>query len=145
MLLPLNPTNKFRFKKRTETTLLARLEVSTKSPQLRMQIAPSELFVGYTFSADTISIPLSALPGLTAAEADATTGNGMEVLRQVVDRSYVAIAALAPTARPTKATVAKPNPAIASGAGVSPGTLRQAYALTFDLQPTGLELASESP
>ena len=108
-----------------------------------MQIAPNELFVGYTFSADTISIPLSALPGLTAAEADATTGNGMEVLRQVVDRAQVAIAALAPSARPTKAAITKPNPSIASGVNVVPGTLRQAYSLTFDLQPIGLELAAE--
>lgn len=143
MLLPLNPTSHFCLKKRTETALLARLEVLTKSPQLRMQIAPDELFVGYAFSADTISIPLSALPGLTAAEANATTGNGMEVLRQVVDRAQVAIAALAPSARPTKATVVKPNPSIASGVNVVPGTLRQGYNLTFDLQPVGLELASE--
>jgi hypothetical protein len=68
----------------------------------------------------------------------------MEVIRQIVDRTHVALIALAPTARPTKATVAKPNPAIASGANVTPGTLRQTYALTFDLQPTGLELAPEA-
>ena len=109
-----------------------------------MQIAPDELFDGYSFANNTISIPLAALPGLTAAEADAATGNGMEVLRQIVDASQVAIAGLAPTARPTKGTISKPNPSIANGQNVAPGTLRQTYTLTFDLQPTGLELAAEA-
>jgi hypothetical protein len=111
-----------------------------------MQISPNEIFTGYTFdtTANEIRIPLASLPGLSATEAAATTGNGMEVIRQIVDRTHSAVTALAPTARPTKATVGKPNPSIASGAGVVPGTLRQNYTLSFDLQPTGLELASEA-
>lgn len=121
----------------------AKLKVSRESFRHNMQIAPDELLPGYTFANNTISIPLSALPGLTAAEADATTGNAMEVLRQIVDASQATIAGLAPTARPTKASIAKPNPSIASGQNVAPGTLRQVYTLSFDLQPTGLELASE--
>lgn len=109
-----------------------------------MQIAPDELFAGYSFANNTISIPLAALPGLSSAEADAATGNGMEVLRQIVDASQATIAGLAPTARPTKATITKPNPSIASGSGVAPGTLSQSYTLTFQLQPTGLQLAAEA-
>jgi hypothetical protein len=111
-----------------------------------MQISPIEIFSGYTFdtAANEIRIPLAALPGLSPAEADAATGNGMEVIRQIVDRTHSVVTALAPTARPTKATVAKPNPSIASGANIPPGTLRQTYALAFDLQPTGLELAAEA-
>lgn len=110
-----------------------------------MQISPIEIFAGYTFDAATneIRIPLASLPGLSAIEANADTGNGMEVIRQIVDRTHTALVTLAPTARPTKATVAKPNPAIASGVNVAPGTLRQSYNLSFDLQPTALELASE--
>ncbi|WP_293335944.1 hypothetical protein [Microcoleus sp. CAWBG58] len=108
-----------------------------------MRISPAELFPGYTFESNEIRIPIAALTGLTAAEANATTGNGMEILRQIVDRSHFALAALVPAARPTKATVAKPNPSIASGTNVAPGTLRQSYTLNFDLQPTSLELASE--
>ena len=109
-----------------------------------MQVAPSEIFDGYTSDGTTITIPLAALPGLTAAEANATTGNVMEVSRQIVDRLHSGITALVPTARPTKAAVTKQNPSIATGATVSPGTLRQAYTLTFDLTPTALELASEA-
>lgn len=110
-----------------------------------MQISPIEIFAGYTFDTATneIRIPLASLPGLSPTEANASTGNGMEVIRQIVDRTHVALTALAPTARPTKAAVTKPNPAIASGVNVAPGTLRQSYNLSFDLQPTALELASE--
>lgn len=110
-----------------------------------MQIAPNEIFAGYTFdtAAGEIRIPLTSLPGLSGAEANATTGNGMEVIRQIVDRTHSALTALAPTARPTKATVTKPNPSIASGLNVAPGTLRQSYNLAFDLMPVALELASE--
>lgn len=110
-----------------------------------MQISPIEIFAGYTFDtvANEIRIPIASLPGLSPAEANASTGNGMEVIRQIVDRAHRQLAALAPAARPTKATVTKPNPAIASGVNVTPGTLRQSYNLSFDLQPVGLELASE--
>lgn len=110
-----------------------------------MKISPADL-LGATFdsTANEIRIPLSALPGLTATEANATTGNGMEVLRQINEKASASVTALAPSARPTKATISKPNPSIASGANVAPGTLRQAYNLTFDLEPTGLELASEA-
>ncbi|MEG4419386.1 hypothetical protein QUA70_12355 [Microcoleus sp. LAD1_D5] len=111
-----------------------------------MQVAPIDIFPGYTLTADglSIAIPLAALPGLTATEANATTGNAMEVVRQVVDRTQSVIGGLAPTARPTKAAITKAVPTIATGLGVQPGTLRQAYNLTFDLTPTALEPASES-
>ena len=108
-----------------------------------MQITPAEIFPGYASDGTTITIPLAALPGLAAAEAHPTTGNGMEVLRQILDKTQGYVAGLAPTSKPTKATITKGNPAIATGVGVVPGTLRQGYAVAFDLTPTALELASE--
>lgn len=108
-----------------------------------MKISPVQLLPGYTFESGEIRIPIATLPGLSAAEANATTGNAMEVLRQLLEFTQSQIAALAPTARPTKATITKQNPSIASGTNVLPGTLRQTYSLSFDLQPTSLELASE--
>ncbi len=108
-----------------------------------MRVSPAQLFPGYTFEGGEIRIPITILIGLTAAEANATTGNAMEVLRQLVDYTNNQVTSLAPTARPTKATIAKQNPSIASGVNVLPGTLRQTYSLSFDLQPTALELAQE--
>jgi hypothetical protein len=108
-----------------------------------MQISPAELFPGYSFESNEIRIPIAALAGLTAAEANPTTGNAMEVLRQIIDKTATSVMEMAPTVRPTKATIAKPNPSIATGVNVMPGTLRQAYTVTFDLLPTSLELATE--
>lgn len=110
-----------------------------------MNVTPTQLFTGFTYdaTASEIRIPIADLSGLTAAEANATTGNGMEVLRTIVDAANTAIAALASSARPTKSSITKPNPSIATGVGVAAGTLRQTYALSFDLTPTGLEPTAE--
>lgn len=108
-----------------------------------MKISPVQLFPGYTFESGEIRIPIATLSGLTAAEANAATGNAMEIFRQLVEHLQNQVASLAPAARPTKATITKQNLSIASGVNVTPGTLRQTYTLTFDLQPTALELAAE--
>jgi len=106
-------------------------------------VTPAQIFPGFTSDGTNITIPLTDLVGLTAAESNATTGNAMEVLRVIVDRAQAAIAALAPTARPSRATIEKAAPTIAFGTGVPPGTLRQGYTLSFDLTPTGLEPTPE--
>lgn len=106
-------------------------------------VLPTDLIPGYTSDGTSITIPLASLPQLTAAEANATTGNGMEVLRAIVDASQTNLAGLAPEARPVRASMTKNNPTMASGTGITPGTQRQTYTLSFDLQPTGLEMASE--
>lgn len=105
-----------------------------------MQVSPGQIFDGYTFANNTITI---ALPELLAAQADPVAGNGMEVLRQILEQAYSRVASLAPAARPTKATITKPNPTIATGSAIAPGTMRQAYNTTFDLMPVALEPASE--
>lgn len=70
-------------------------------------ITPTDLFPGYEFkaaaaavTADSIVIPLSALSGLTSAEANATTGDGREVARQIDRAIHAAIAALPSIERP---------------------------------------------
>lgn len=106
-------------------------------------VIPTQLFPGYTFANNSITIPIADLPGLTAAEADPATGNAMEVLRTIIERAQVQLAALTPETRPTRSTLTKAQPSIALGVGIAPGTLRQSYTATFDLTPTGLEPAAE--
>jgi hypothetical protein len=72
-------------------------------------IQPTDLFAGYEYkaaaaavTADSIVIPLSALPGLTAAEAHATTGDGREVARQIDAAITAAYLALTEGERPTQ-------------------------------------------
>lgn len=104
-----------------------------------MKLSPAQLLPGYTFEAGQIRIPIASLSGLTAAAADPNTGNAMEILRQLVEHTNDQIGHLAPAARPTKATIVKQNLSIST----TPGTLRQNYSISFDLQPTALELAQE--
>lgn len=106
-------------------------------------VIPTQLFPGYTSDGTTITIPLADLAGLTAAEANPATGNGMEVLRTIIAKAEAQLLALTPTARPTRSTLTKAVPTIAVGQGIEPGTLRQSYTATFDLTPTGLEPAAE--
>lgn len=106
-------------------------------------VTPLQLFSGYTSDGLTITIPLTSLIGLSATEANPATGNGMEVLRTIVDRAQSQLLALTPETRPVRSTLAKGQPTIATGVGIAPGTLRQTYTASFDLTPTGLEPTAE--
>jgi hypothetical protein len=106
-------------------------------------VTPAQIFPGYTSDGTVITIPIADLDGLTPAEADAATGNAMELLRMIIEKAQTQLNAMATTARPARATLTKDPVAIAAGTGVAPGTLRQGYRLTFDLTPTSLEPAPE--
>jgi hypothetical protein len=74
-------------------------------------ILPTDLFPGYevvaadgTVTADSIVIPMTALPYLTAAEANATTGDGRELARQLDLMIHDKITALPEADRPTAMT-----------------------------------------
>lgn len=107
-------------------------------------ISPAQVFSGYEFDQQTgkISIPISSL-GLTTSEANATTGSAMEIVRQTLDKMATFVATLDPIDQPIRSVVTKPDPTLASGFGLPPGTLRQTYEVSFDLQPIVLELVPE--
>lgn len=107
-------------------------------------ISPARLFPGYEFNESTgkITIPIAAL-GLTPTEANAATGNAMELVRQTLDKMAIFVARLEPVAQPTRSVIGKPDPTIAIGSDLPPGTLRQTYTVSFDLQPIVLELVPE--
>ncbi|WP_293335942.1 hypothetical protein [Microcoleus sp. CAWBG58] len=107
-------------------------------------IPPTEVIPGYEFDELTgkITIPIAAL-ALSSAEANATTGNAMEIVRQMLDKMAIFIARLEPTEQLTRSIIAKPDPTIAIGFDLPPGTLRQTYIVSFDLQPILLELVPE--
>lgn len=75
-------------------------------------ILPTDLFPGYeyvaangTIDADSIVIPLANLPELTAAEANATTGDGAQLMRALDVAILNAINNLPENERPTNATL----------------------------------------
>ena len=56
-----------------------------------MIVLPTDVFPNYIFETvdlvDGVFIPLTDLPGLTATEANATTGDGREVLRVLTTKA----------------------------------------------------------
>lgn len=106
-------------------------------------VIPSQIFPGYSSDGSAITIPLADLEGLASAEADAGTGNAMEILRAIIERFQMQLNALAPNARPIRATLIKDAPSIAVGTGIPVGTIRQGYRFTIDLTPTGLKPTAE--
>lgn len=97
-------------------------------------ITPTDLFPGYavvaaagTVAADSIVIPMTALPNLTPAEAHATTGDGREVARQIDLTITDAIAALPTEDKPS---------AMAAGVGITTlqnGNRRITVSRTYEL------------
>ena len=108
-------------------------------------ITPVALFPGCELLAATdpapsqgIFIPLSALSGLTAAEANETTGDGRKVAFELSRTMFSSINAIAAASRPTRFSVARGTPA-----GVDATTVRQTYTLTFDLDVSVSDVAAE--
>jgi hypothetical protein len=86
------------------------------------------IFKSDSFENNTLIIPLPALPGLTASEANEATGDGREVLRSIYEAAFNAYNALSPTAKPTKMILTKSNP---QGIGIN--QISQAYSASFSL------------
>lgn len=104
-------------------------------------VRPTQIFPGYTSDGTNITIPIASLPKLTAAAANATTGDGADVLWAIVDQAYEANQALAPEAKSSVFAVTKGNQTAVQGA---PDARNQPYTATFKLQPTGLETMAEA-
>lgn len=77
---------------------------------MAFNIAPTTIFPGYTSDGTEITIPIAALDGLTAAEANATTGDVREVLRSILLTANNAIIALPSADKPSKMSITASNP-----------------------------------
>lgn len=104
------------------------------------KILPTDLFTGYSTDGTNITIPLTAIPGLTAGEADAATGNGAEILRLICETAYTKIEALSTNDRPTQMTWSKP-----AVQGLGAGVNRQNYTFGFNfgVDATAVNIADE--
>jgi hypothetical protein len=106
-----------------------------------MDITPQQLFPGITSDGTSITIPLTDLPGLSAAEADATTGDGRKVFYGIIEQSHQALSALDAANRPQKMSLTKQQPA-----GVGVNQVRVPYGVSFDLtiDPDIIEVSPEA-
>lgn len=84
-----------------------------KKPTMFTDI-PTDLFPGYeykaagaTVTANSIVIPLTALPGLTSGEAHATTGDPRKIIYELNERIYTWFNALPADERPSRINVSR--------------------------------------
>lgn len=99
---------------------------------------PNVLFPGYDADATSITIPLSALSGLTAAEADAVTGDGRKVAYELTKAIAERLLAIPAASRPTRMAAT-----IGTLQGLTPTLARRSYTLSYDVDASGADVAPE--
>ena len=109
-------------------------------------VTPVQIFAGYellasgaTTTAQGVFIPLASLIDLTAAEADAATGDGRKVVFALIKEAQEQITALPDGSKPTKMTITKATPV-----GVNNTTIRQGMTLNFDLDISAVDVSPEA-
>ena len=90
-------------------------------------IQPTDIFSGYTADGTALTIPYTAIPGLTSAEAHPATGDAREVLRLILEKYFTTIQALPTSEKPAFMTITR-----GSLVGLDSVTVRRSYQLSFD-------------
>lgn len=110
-------------------------------------VQPTDFFAGYeyvaaagTVTANSIVIPLTALSGLLAAEADPATGDGREVARILIQSIAAAYNALPTAERPAFMSVVEPNLTPLSASRVRKGVN---FTFDIDIPVTDLQMPTE--
>lgn len=90
-------------------------------------LIPTAVFSGYIATGTEITIPLAALPGLTSAEANATTGDAREILRIILEKYAAVIESLSSENKPEKMLMNR-----GGLVGLSATQIRRSYNISFD-------------
>jgi hypothetical protein len=99
------------------------------------------LFFGTSYSENgtVLSIPISGIPELSAAEADAASGDSRKLIWALIDHLCTVYTSLASASRPSKMRLQR------SYGQVDPatGNFTANYSMSFNLTASGLEMADE--
>jgi len=93
--------------------------------------APTVVFANWSENGTDITLPLASVPQLTAAEADAATGDSRKVLYGLLHQIHAWYTGLAAGDRPTKVVVSKSDGAVVDGA------FDRTYTIKFSLSYSG--------
>lgn len=100
---------------------------------------PTNLIASWSEDGTNITFPIASVPELTAAEADAVTGDSRKIIYALIERICEWHADLAVADRPTKMTVTRGNAFETAG-----GTFTRNYNLQFVLDSgAALDVADE--
>jgi hypothetical protein len=108
-------------------------------------ILPTALFPGFDLLAanaqapsEGIFIPLTALEGLTSAEANEMTGDGRKVAYEIIRAIQTRYQALADNAKPQRMVCS-----VAPPVGLTADIVRRTYTMGFDLLISGSDVPAE--
>ena len=104
--------------------------------------APTSLWPSYTSDGTNITIPIAALDGLTAAEADTTTGDWRSIMLSVSSTAYRHYSELATANKPTMFTALMPTVTPISS-GTLAGTFKTTYSFIFNNEYCTPDVADE--
>jgi hypothetical protein len=83
---------------------------------------PTALFPGWTEDGTDITLPIADLPELTAAEADAATGDSRKIIYAFLEQFYAWYNGLAIADRPSRITISR-----GTNVETSPGLFTRSY------------------
>ena len=101
--------------------------------------APTGWFSGWAEDGTNITVPIASFPEMTAAEADATTGDIRKILYAICERCWSVWNALATADRATKMTLSK-----TSSTNSTTGLTTHQYVFTFVNAVTAQDVAPEA-
>jgi len=104
--------------------------------------APTSLWPSYTSDGTNITIPIAALDGLTAAEADATTGDLRSIMLAFCSTGYRHYSELLTADKPTMFTASMPTITPVSS-GTLAGTFKTTYSFIFNNEYCTPDVADE--
>jgi hypothetical protein len=100
---------------------------------------PTSWFENWSEDATTISVPLATFPELTAAEADAATGDIRKIMFAIVEKFYSVYIATLSADRPTKFTITK-----TATADMVRGVLKNRYTIICETDVSAQEVREEA-
>jgi hypothetical protein len=102
--------------------------------------APTEVIASWSEDGTNVTFPIASLPELTAAEADATTGDNRKVLHAFMERFFAWYNGLATADKPTQLSVSRSS----SPPNQTTGYITRTFTVRMTLDPGPLEIADEA-
>lgn len=105
---------------------------------MAQDLKPSTWIASWSENGTNVTFPIASVPELTAAEADADTGNISKVLFAICEKIYAEFNALAVADRPTKMRVYR-----GTSTNDQTGVTTKTFQFQFEVAITGQEVAEE--
>lgn len=100
--------------------------------------APTQVIASWSEDGTNVTFPIASVPELTAAEADATTGDSRKVIFALMEKFYQWYLGLATADRPTKLTISR-----SSSTDDATNLTTRYYTVSVVTSASGVEVTAE--